>query len=608
MAIVRKDTAIRYINKDFEGFKRDLMRYSQAHFSGSYQDFNEASPGMMILELQAYIADVLAFYMDQQFLELKSSTARQLENIEEFAKMRGYRPKGLRSSTVQLPFVIEVPAAVVGSVSVPDPDYLPVLRAGSQAAGPAGTVFETVDDLDFGVATPDNPQQVAISQVDVTGTATHFAVRRWVDAVAGVTVTENIPVGTFVPFLRVPLGQSDVQEVIDVFDREGNQWFEVEYLAQNTVFDQIVNQDVDSGTVPYVLKLRSASRRFTVDHVVATNTTYLQFGNGNGLKFDDELIPDIATLSLPVSSRKQFTNFTLDPQNFLKTTSLGLSPANTTLTVRYRVGGGSQTNVPAFSINRVQNAQLAFNKTVGVGGLDAATASAVQGSIEVTNTEAASGGGDAESPSEIKVNADSYFAAQARVVTREDYLTHVLSMPSRFGRPEKACVKRSDDNPLGVDLHVLAIDQDGHLVRATPTLKSNIQLYLKRLRILTEGVTVMDANVVNLGVNFGVVISSKFNRDEVKTNCILTLADYLQLANMQIGMPLVRSDVESALQGVSGVISVYKLEFVLRQGTPYATDINFDVDSNMKDGILHCPPFAIFEVRFPNNDIIGENK
>jgi hypothetical protein len=595
------DTSIKYISKDFQGFKRDLMRYAQAHFSGSYQDYNEASPGMMLLELQAYVGDVLAFYMDQQFLELRSSTARQLENIEEFAKMRGYRPKGLRSARVPLSFVVEVP---VLSGALPDPDYLPVLRAGSQGQGPASVMFETLEDLDFGVSTHDNPQRVAVSRTDVSNKPTYVAVRRWVDAVAGKTVVEQIPVNAFSPFKRIALGQTDVQEVIDVFDREGNQWYEVEHLAQNVVFDQVTNTEGDVDVVPYVLKWRSASRRFVVDRVLASNVTYLQFGPGNGVKFDDELIPNMANLALPVVSRTQFGNFTLDPQNFLKTRTLGLSPANTTLTVRYRVGGGTQTNVPAYSIKRVQGAQIVFKKS----GLVAKSMSDVQSSIEVTNDIASEGGGDAESVSEIKVNAGSYFAAQARAVTREDFLTHVLSMPARFGRPEKVFVKNSDFNPLGVDLHVLSIDSGGHLQHATPTLKQNIQTYLRKLRMLTEGITILDANIIDLSIEFGVVISSKFNRAEVVANCILALADYTQLDNMQIGMPLVLSDIQALLQSVNGVISVYKFEFKPKMGAPYASDVSFDVDANTKNGIIYCPLDSVFEVRFPSNDISGASR
>jgi hypothetical protein len=606
-----KDTTVKYVNKDFGGFKRDLMRYAQAHFSGSYQDYNEASPGMMMLELQAYIGDVLSYYMDQQFLEIKQSTARQLENIEDFAKMRGYKPKGLRAATVPLHFIIEVPAsASTDGKYLPDSSYLPILQAGTQAVG-VGTTFETLDDLDFGTSTVDNPQLVVVSQTGSDGNPTYFAVRRWVSATAGTTTTEDIVVGDFSPWLRLPLGQLDVQEVLSVYDGEGQPWYEVDYLAQNTVLSSEVNTTDDSGTVPYVLKLVSASRRFMVDRSVANSATYLQFGPGDGLKFDDEMIPNIANLALPLQGRQQFTNYVLDPQNFLKTRTLGLSPYNTTLTVRYRIGGGANTNVPAQTINKVQSAKFAFKKTVGnvnQGALDANVAQKIQSSIEVINLENSIGGGAAETAAEIKANADSYFAAQGRAVTREDFVTQVLSMPSKFGRPEKVYVKNSPNNSLGVDLHLLALDPDSHFIPPTPTLRSNVKNYLSGIRMLTDGITILNSYIIDLGVNFGVVISPKVNRNEVLSNCLIALKSYFDNGNMQIAMPIVISDVEAQLQNVAGVIGVYKLDFVLKYGAPYREDVYFDVEASTKNRIIYCPEDSIFEVRFPDNDIVGESK
>lgn len=604
-----KDTTLKYVNKDFSSFKRDLMRYAQAHFSGSFQDFNETSPGMMLLELQAYIGDVLAYYMDQQFLEIRQDTARQIENVENFAKMRGYKPKGPAAARVPLHFMLEVPASATSDGRwVPHTDYLPTLSAGSQAAGPNGVLFETLEDLDFSVSTPQNPLVYMPSKTDVVGTPTYFAVKRWVDAVAGRTVTETLTVGDFTPFKRVQLGEQDVQEVLDVYDREGQKWYEVDYLAQNVVFDQVTNTGSDSDIVPYVLKWRSASRRFVVDKSVANNVTYLQFGSGQGLSFDDELVPDLANLAMPVQGRPQFSTFVLDPQNFLKTRTLGLSPYNTTLTVRYRVGGGEQTNVPVRSISKIQGTTLSFKKTIGPGGLDATTAQRVRSTLEVINLVASEGGGAAETISEIKVNASSYFAAQARAVTAEDFLTHILSMPSRFGRPAKAYIKHSDFNPFGVDVHVLSLDSNGNFQTPSETLRQNIKTYLGKLRMMTEGITILSANVVNLGVRFGVVVSPRHNRSEVVANCIIALKSYFANSNMQIGMPIVRSDVESVLQGISGVISVYKLDFELKYGTPYSDDINFDVAANTRHGIIYSPPDSIFEVRFPDSDIMGESK
>ncbi|MHA1952192.1 MAG: hypothetical protein ACW987_20300, partial [Candidatus Thorarchaeota archaeon] len=236
MAEFLKDKSIKFLNKDFDGFKRDLIKFTQAHHSGVFQDFNETSPGMALLELNAYIGDVLSFYMDQSFSELKQETARQEKNVVSFAKSLGYRPKGRRAARGVLNYIIEVPATTnaLGEI-IPDDTFAPTLLAGSQADGPNGTTFETLDPIFFSASFQ---RSVTGSQFDsVTGLPTHFALRKPVDIVAGKTTEESFIIGDFEQFKTIELGEEDVIEIISAFDSEGNEWIEVDYLAQDTVFD-----------------------------------------------------------------------------------------------------------------------------------------------------------------------------------------------------------------------------------------------------------------------------------------------------------------------------------------------------------------------------------
>lgn len=611
-----KATDIKYVNKDFEGFKRDLMRYAQAHFSGSFKDFNEASPGMAVLELQAYVADVLAFYMDQQFLEMKKETAKQIENVEAFAKMRGYRPRGKRAATVKVKFAVEVPAAG----GIPDPRFLPIISAGSQVQGPNNSIFELLEDLDLTKLTGDNAWEYRVSRKDDnTQTATHFAVRAEGDCVGAQTVAEILTVGEFTPYLKLRLGQSDIMEVIDVIDEQGNRWYEVDYLAQDAVMQASANAGTDSATVPYVLRYTATPRRFVVDRNLSDNTTYLQFGNGDGLSYNDELIPNVAQLALPIAGRKTFTNFALDPQNFLKTSTLGLSPYNTRMLIRYRIAGGSTTNADAGTINKVLNA--VFNDFGDKSDISyVLKVNSIKNSVQCVNLEASTGGGEAETIAEIKANSDSYFAAQNRAVTKDDYLTHLFSIPAKYGKVEKACVNPSEFNPYAVDLHILTLDANGWLTKPTPTLQENVKTYFDKLRMLTEGVNILSAYVINIGVNFGVVISPRYNRSEVLTGCLSAIKEHLKTANLQIGQPLILSEMEALLQNISGVISVYKFEVSSNFGINPITkltyagaqgqveSVSFDVRANTKNGIVYAPPDAVFEVRYPDIDLVGESR
>lgn len=605
--------SIKYLNKDFQGFKRDLIKFSQAHHSGVFQDFNESSPGMAILELQAYVGDVLSFYQDMQFEELKHENAQQIENVVSISKQLGYRPAGKRAAHGTQTFFIEVPATTQGGTPVPDDTYTPILRKGSKVAGPNGVIFETLQDVFFSASSPtidtSSPRMVTGSRFDdTTGLPTFFAIRKDCPITAGETTTDTVAVGDFQQFKTVELSSPDVIEVLSVFDSDGNEWTEVDFLAQDLVFDLTVNSDEDQDTVPYILKYVSVPRRFITDRDPVTNKTSLIFGSGDGVNFDDELLPNLADLALPLPGRRTFTSFPLDPQNFLKTRSLGLCPFNTTLTVQYRVGGGSQTNVARGTIKTVNAATLDFT----VSGLDPAKRGTVVGALETANLDKTEGGGPEETISEIKANSAAFFAAQNRVVTKEDFIARVLSLPAKFGSTAKVYVKRDNINPLALDIHVLAKDSEGHLCQATSNLTNNIATYLRPFRMLTDGVNILQTNIINMKVEFGIVVSPKMNRTEVLTKCLNVIRDYFGVDKIQIGQPIVVSDLVSELQNTVGVISVYRLDFKnmfgsQADGTTYST-VRFSPHAHTSNGILYCPENSIFEVKFPTRDIVGESK
>lgn len=603
MAIdVKKEQIVSLTNRDFKSLKRDLITFGKAYASGSFTDFNESSPGMAVLEFIAFVGDGLHFMIDQAFNE-SGEGATQLKNVVANAKSRGYRPQGKRPSVGTLYWAIEVPATVdsTGQV-VPDDAYTPSLLKGSQGMAQNGTPFETLDDIHF---TASLGRQVTGSRFDsTTGIPTHFALRKPVDVVAGKTITETISITDFQQFRRVDLGVEDVIEVIDVTDEEGNDWFEVDYLAQDWVFTADTNAGDDGALVPYVMKLQSAPRRFVVDRDITTGVSTLVFGSGDGVSYDDELIPNIASYALPLAGRRTFNSFNIDPQNFLKTRSLGLSPHNTTLTVRYRVGGGPETNVPARSVRQPLAANLSFAST----NLNAVTKGSVESSIGCINLISMKGGGPAETVREIKANSAAFFAAQSRAVTREDIVSRALSLPSKFGRLEKVYVKPSEFGRYAYDIHILSSDADGNLTTATPTLKSNLATYLKKFKMLTDGVNILDASILDLRVYFGVLVASGKNRSEVLLNCTARLAEYFKRDMMQIGQPIVVSDVVAVLQGVTGVVSVYEISFTnvfgTTDGLSYSDD-RFAISDNLRDGMLICPTGAIFQVKYPTRDIVG---
>ncbi len=593
------------LNRDFKSFKRDLITLAQAYASGSFTDFNETSPGMAMLEHAAYVGDVLSFYIDYAVGEMRDSTATQLSNIVANAKMRGYRPAGKRPAVGTIHWAIRVPATVnsMGQV-VPNDAYTPALLKGSQATANNGTIYETLDDIQF---TASLGREVTGSQFNATtGLPTFFAIRKSVPVIAGKTVVDNVSITDFKAFRQVQLSQPDVIEIISVTDSSGNEWTEVDYLVQDWVFAKQTNTNADVDTVPYVMKLETVPRRFVVDRDIVSGQSTLIFGSGDGVKFDDELVPNIAAYSLPLAGRATFSTFTVDPQNFLKTQSLGLSPYSTTLTISYRVGGGSQTNVPARTIRSPSAAKLSFASS----GLDAGIVGAVQGSIGCSNMASTAGGLPEETAVQIKLNASAFFAAQNRAVTREDVIARVLSMPQAFGAPQKVYVKPSD-GPFSYDIHVLAFDSNGSLVLATDTLKQNIASYLGKYKMLTDGVNILDADIIDFRCHFGVLVQPGKNRSEVISRCIARLADYFSVENSQIGKPIIVSEVVTLLHSTPGVSSVYDVSFTnvfgMTDGLLYSST-SFDLSSGIVNGMVVPPVGAILNLRNPGFDIIGSAK
>ncbi len=409
------------LNKDFESFRRDLFRFADAHASGVIADRSTPSTATAMVELMAFVGDSLAFYIDQCFNEVREDTASDLGNVVEFARMRGYRVRGKSPARGNIPFMIEVPSTVdSGGGVVPNPLYLPVLPKGSRAQARNGATFETLEDIDY---SDSEGRSVTGSQFGANGLPTHFAVRKFVDIIAGETKSESFPITEFRAFRSVELSEADVTEVISVVDSDSNEWVEVDYLAQDWVFDGDLNTSSDSDDVPYVLKVVAAPRRFVTEWNPLTKKTSLIFGTGDGVDFDDELVPNVADYAIPLYGRRTSAGASIDPRNFLRTRSLGLSPYGTTLTIRYRVGGGPEGNVDPGAIDTVVSADLSFATT----GLNALSRGAVEASVQCDSIDRTEGGMPEESVREIKMNSAAFFAAQDRCVTREDLIARILS-------------------------------------------------------------------------------------------------------------------------------------------------------------------------------------
>tara|TARA_Y100000592_G_scaffold34121_1_gene54249 strand:- start:22110 stop:24302 length:2193 start_codon:yes stop_codon:yes gene_type:complete len=441
-------STVKYVDRDFVGLKNSLINFSKQYFPNTYRDFNETSPGMMLIEMSAYVGDVLNFYIDNQFQEMMLPLAEERRNVINLARTFGYKNKAIVPAFVELKVTQELPADVSNPNS-PVPNYTNalVLEKGMQIGSTSDNtiVFETLDVVDFQTSgSYDIEPEVSSVNTD-TGLANKFKLTRKVKAISGETKTFTFNVGNPTKYLTLTLPDNDVVEIISCKDKNNNDWYEVDYLAQDRVPKELhwtsdTARDSAYSTpsgqtlatpVPYSLNYIKANKRF-ITQVDENGLTSLVFGNGilkNGQKIGDGFL-SVEQIGLTLPGQTEGLDKNINPLLGDNYATLGEAPTQTSLTVEYRVGGGIKTNVVSGDLSSIVSA------TTNPAGLSTST-------IEVTNDLPASGGADEESVEEIKQRVMNSYATQNRCVTKEDYEARILAMPAKFGGFAKVYVNRA---------------------------------------------------------------------------------------------------------------------------------------------------------------------
>jgi len=608
MATQNKD--ITYINKDFNDIRAQLINFSQTYFPNTYTDFSPASPGMMFLEQAAYVSDVLSFYLDNQIQETYLQYARNFDNLYDLAYMFSYKPKATGLAIVDVDFYQQIPSKVVSSQTVPDFDYALNIAENTQVSSDSGVSFITQESIDFSVSSSNNPTVISIAQVN-NGEPTYYLLKKTRKAVSGNILSRNFTLGTYQEFPTVQLAGTNISNVIDIIDSDGNKYYEVDYLGQDLVYDSIRNTNTNdpnnyqNGDAPYILRTRSENRRF-VTRFLNAQTLQIQFGAGKPLQTDEQITPnpDNVGLGLPFGQNKLTTAYS--PSNFVFTNTYGIAPSNTVLTVRYLVGGGTSANVDANSLNSIDTSTVRFlNGDIS----NTPTANFVFNSIAVNNPIAASGGGDGDTIDEIRQNSLSNYNTQQRNVTADDYLIRALSMPSKFGVIAKAFTTKSSpkDPDTILDLYILTQDINSNLTKSSETIKQNLTTYLNQYRMIGDTVNIKDAFIVNIGVEFDIITLPNFNNNEILTNCITALQRYFDINKWQINQPIILRDLTILLDAIDGVQTIADIQIINKAGTNSGySEYAYSISSATQGGVIYpsLDP-SIFEVKFPSDDIKG---
>ena len=610
---------IKYINKDFTELRASLIDYAKTYFPTTYNDFTPTSPGMMFMEMAAYVGDVLSFYLDNQFQENYLQYARQTNNLFELAYMFGYKPNVTQVATTNVTFYQQVPAVLSGSIYVPDYTYALSIPANASITSTLNNVqsFLTEDPVDFSVSSSSDPTEVTVYATSA-GNPTFFLLKKDRKAISATINTTTLSFGSPVKFDTRTIDSSKIIGILDVVDSQGNTWNEVDYLGQEMIYKPIKNTNpndpnfyADQGNAPYLLKLEKTQYRFAT-RFLDSGSLQIQFGAGTANNTDEYITPDPNNVGIGLPFEKSKLTTAYSPSNFLFTKTYGIAPSNTTLTVRYLTGGGVESNAPSNALNILSSTP---SPTFLNTGLDPTTANTIFASLAVTNFEAADGGGDGDTVEEIRQNSIANFSSQLRNVTQDDYLVRALSMPAKYGVVSKAYIEPTKRNSLSsggesnsvLDLYILSYNNNRTLRTASNALKQNVITYLSQYRMIGDAVNVKDGFIINIGVNFDIIVLPNYNNNDVLTKCIVALQDYFAIDKWNINQPIFLRDLYILLDKISGVQSIKTITITNLVGenlgySPYAYDINAATSNNV---IYPSLDPSIFEVKYPNQDITG---
>ena len=654
---------INYIGKDFSALKRNIIEYAKTYFPNTYTDFNEASPGMVFIEQAAAIGDVLAFYQDTQLKESMLSHASERKNVVSLAQTMGYKPKISTPAVTKLTVYQLVPSIGTGVANKPDESYCLRIKDGMEVTSTTNSniIFRTTDVVDF--ALEDDREVDVHDRNPVTGEPTFYLLTKKVNAISATQREQSFSFASYTEYPSITLSDTNIISIVSVTSSDNIKWYEVPYLAQESIFIESANTEYNGGdlnyqttNIPYIIEVQKVPYRFCTK-VNSDNNLDLQFGSGDSNQADDRVLPNTKNVGLGLANSVNRLNQGIDPSNFLKTNTFGIVPTNTTLTVKYLTGGGVESNVNSNDLSRITKIEFEED-LLSINNSQLYTI--MKESIVVNNDEPAVGGRGAETIEEIRQNALATFGSQNRAVTSEDYVVRSLSMPERYGSVAKVYVSPDGEidnnspasilaspknitefvnvveqlkdkskseiqkelvkylsqkktsisevnNPFAINMYVLGYDINKNLTQINQAVKQNLKTYLSEYRMLTDAVNIIDGFIVNIGVDFEIICYSNFNKREVIANCLTELQTYFNIDNWTFNKPINISELELILANVEGVLSVPSVRIYNLCGGDgnYSTN-RYNIEQAIRGKIVYpsIDP-CIFEIKYPNKDIKG---
>ena len=596
--MAKRNVPIKYTSRDFESIRADLVDYAKRYYPNTFKDFTEASFGSLMLDTVSYVGDIMSFYLDYQVNESFLDTSVEYDNVIRIAKQMGYKFRGAPSTTGMVSIYAIVPANTTGLG--PDTRYMPILKRNTIISS-ADASFILTEDVRF-----DDPNnEIVAARQDSNGVPTSYAIKAEGQVISGQFGVETVSVGAFERFKKVQINISNVVEIISVFDANGNEYFEVDYLTHDVVYKAIPNRDENTrDNAPSIIRPFLATRRFTTEK--SANSITLQFGYGSEGEFTAPSMAEPSNVVLQRFAKDYVADTAFDPSDLVGTDKLGIGPADTTLTITYRSNNTESANAAVGAVNKIVSPLFEFNDPTISSTTEAVN---VITSLECYNEEPIVGSVRNPDVEEIRTQAMNLFPTQNRAVTSTDYEAITYAMPSHFGAVKRCRVVRDQDSlKRNLNMYVISEDATGKLIQSNSALKDNLKVWLNRYRMINDTVDILNAKIVNIGIEFEVVSSEDVNRFEVLDNATQALINKFN-KTMYIGERFYVTDVFTELNKVRGVVDTVNVKLVNKSGGNYSQS-TFNIDKYMSlDGrYLSVPDNVILEIKFPTIDIRGTVK
>lgn len=597
---IKRIVPVNYLNRDFESIKEGLVDHAKRYFPDTFKDFNEASFGALMIDAVSYIGDNLSFYLDYQVNESFLDSAIEYSNVARLARQMGFVQRGRGASSGTVSLYVKVPRLNNGDG--PDPELIPILKAGTTFQTSDGVVFSLTDDVDFN--DPDNEVVVATA---VNNVVNDYAIRAYGTVISGELQREQITVGSYQPNLTLTLESSDITEVLSLVDEEGHVYYEVENLSQDTIFQRIRNRRDSSSSAPtYILKPLSVPRRYTVERF--QQVTYVQFGAGSDSSLKSVPVPNPSDVVLKVSGKNYITTSNFDPSRLNENDKLGISPSNTTLYISYRVNSPNNSSAFARSLNSVGSAQMEFPRRTSF--TNPVSLDIVAESLSVLNEEPIIGDNGVLTANDLKTRAMGAFSTQNRAVTKQDYESLAYRMPPGLGAIYNCnIVQDPDSTRRNMNMYVVSRSPgqaSTTLINTNKVIKENLKTWLERHKMLSDTIDIRDARIVNFGITYKVSAATGMSAAAILTAARESINTYLRSLNLSIGEPLTWTDIYQVLNRTPGILDTVDVTITPKFSSNYSSaTINFKENMSMDGRTLFVPEDVILELKYSDTDIVG---